>query len=230
MKECTKCGEIKPPEDFVKRKDTKSGLTSHCKMCLSERARRYAKENRDRVLEKQRRHRAENSEEIRSYHKEWSNKNKDKIRSYYKKYYSENREKILASHKRHRQENPGLHCEYKKRRCMTDPSFKMIERLRTRVLQAIKMQYGDKAKSTTELLGCSVDDARAHLEARFKDGMSWGNHGDWHIDHIRPCASFDLTDPEQQKECFHYTNLQPLWAKENMKKNDTYEKRGGDKC
>ena len=57
-----------------------------------------------------------------------------------------------------------------------------------------------------------------YLQGKFKEGMHWNNLGKWHIDHIRPCASFDLTDPEQQKQCFHYTNLQPLWAAENIRK------------
>jgi len=69
-----------------------------------------------------------------------------------------------------------------------------------------------------DLLGCTVEELRAHLEKQFKRGMSWSNYGRWHIDHIRPCASFDLTDPEQQRICFHYSNLQPLWAEENMRK------------
>jgi hypothetical protein len=64
---------------------------------------------------------------------------------------------------------------------------------------------------------------RAHLEHQFKDGMTWDNHGEWHIDHIKPCVQFDLTDPEQQKECFHYTNMQPLWAFENQSKGASYE-------
>jgi hypothetical protein len=74
--------------------------------------------------------------------------------------------------------------------------------------------------STMELLGCTIEELRAHLEAQFQDGMSWDNRGyyGWHIDHIRPCASFDLTVPEQQKECFNYRNLQPLWARDNMSK------------
>jgi hypothetical protein len=65
-----------------------------------------------------------------------------------------------------------------------------------------------------------VEQLRQHLEAQFTDGMSWDNYGrdGWHIDHIRPCASFDLTDPEQQRQCFHYTNLQPLWAADNIRK------------
>ena len=77
-----------------------------------------------------------------------------------------------------------------------------------------------KSDSTMNLLGCTIQEAREYLEKQFKEGMTWENHGHetWHIDHIIPCASFDLTDPEQQKKCFHYTNLQPLWAKENMSK------------
>ena len=63
---------------------------------------------------------------------------------------------------------------------------------------------------------------KQHLESQFKDGMSWNNHGvkGWHIDHIKPCASFDLTDPEEQKKCFHFSNLQPLWWIDNLKKKD----------
>ena len=87
---------------------------------------------------------------------------------------------------------------------------------------AIKQQSSNKAYSTIELLGCTVKECREYLEKQFKEGMTWENHSKngWHIDHILPCASFDLNDPEQQKKCFHYTNLQPLWAEENRLKRD----------
>jgi hypothetical protein len=78
-----------------------------------------------------------------------------------------------------------------------------------------------KAKSakTMELLGCSIDMLKEHLEAGFDDKMTWENYGTyWHVDHIRPCASFDLIDPAQQRECFNWTNLQPLEAIENIRK------------
>ena len=107
---------------------------------------------------------------------------------------------------------------YVKDRLRTDPAFKLMHNLRRRVHLAIEGTC--KSARTLELLGCTVEELRAHLEAQFKPGMTWENqsfHG-WHVDHIRPCASFDLTDPEQQKLCFHYTNLQPLWAVENMSK------------
>ena len=76
------------------------------------------------------------------------------------------------------------------------------------------------------MLGCSIKDLIIHIEKQFKEGMTWDNHSynGWHIDHIIPCASFDLSDPEQQKKCFHYTNLQPLWKQDNLSKSDKYEK------
>ena len=81
-----------------------------------------------------------------------------------------------------------------------------------------------KADSTMMLVGCTIQDLVAHIEAQWADDMNWDNYGlkGWHIDHIRPCASFDLLDPEQQRQCFHYTNLQPLWADENLKKSDKF--------
>ncbi len=80
-----------------------------------------------------------------------------------------------------------------------------------------------KSGRTTELLGCSIKELRAHLESKFLASMTWSNRGQfgWHIDHIRPCSSFDLSDPLQQRECFHYTNLQPLWWLDNIKKGAT---------
>lgn len=72
-----------------------------------------------------------------------------------------------------------------------------------------------------ELVGCAIPFLRGYLEAKFKVGMSWSNHGaGWHIDHIKPCASFNLLDEKEQKKCFHYKNLQPLWAEENLSKGD----------
>ena len=71
-----------------------------------------------------------------------------------------------------------------------------------------------------KLLGCNIEDFKLHLASKFQDGMSFENYGKWHIDHIRPCSSFDLTDIEQQKQCFHYTNTQPLTKLENRTKSN----------
>lgn len=114
---------------------------------------------------------------------------------------------------------PGYHNEYMKKRAQRDPGFRIMLALRARARYAVRAHGdGTKAAKTMELIGCSVPHLREHLERQFSDGMSWGNYGDWHIDHIKPCASFDLTKEDQQKACFNYKNLQPLWAEDNMKK------------
>lgn len=97
--------------------------------------------------------------------------------------------------------------------------FKLTCNLRKKVSEAVRRN--SKSTPTLILLGCSVDKLKQHLESQFKPNMSWDNYGyyGWHIDHIRPCVSFDLSKTEEQVKCFNYTNLQPLWAKENLSKN-----------
>jgi hypothetical protein len=100
------------------------------------------------------------------------------------------------------------------------PSIGIKSVVCTRLKQLVK---GIRATSCYQkLLGCSVDEFKAHLESLFQPGMTWDNHSKegWHIDHIKPCASFDLTDPKQLAECFHYTNQRPLWAFDNLSKGD----------
>lgn len=111
---------------------------------------------------------------------------------------------------------------YEKNRLLTDIEFKLIKTLRSRLNNALKKQNSTKQNETVELLGCSISFLKGFLEAKFKEGMTWENHGEWHIDHIKPCASFNLLDEEEQKKCFHYTNLQPLWAAENLSKGSKY--------
>ena len=113
------------------------------------------------------------------------------------------------------------HRIYLERRLKDDPDFKLIHNMRSRVRLALK---GDiKHSSCADLLGCSVTAARKHIESQFADGMSWNNHGDWHIDHIKPCSSFNLKLDSEQRACFHYSNLQPLWAKDNLQKGNRIE-------
>jgi len=99
-----------------------------------------------------------------------------------------------------------------------DNIFRLIGNLRTRVWGVLKKNY--KSTNTLKLLGCSIKQLKSHLEIQFTCGMSWKNYGKWHVDHIRPCSSFDLSKSSEQLECFHYTNLQPLWAEDNLIKND----------
>lgn len=100
--------------------------------------------------------------------------------------------------------------------------FCIKNKISLRIRIAIKNQGISKSLRTTELIGCTINELKIHLEKLFKDGMTWKNYGmyGWHIDHILPCAGFNLIDIEEQKKCFHYSNLQPLWAKENLEKNN----------
>lgn len=110
--------------------------------------------------------------------------------------------------------------EYVNTRRDADPGFKLRMNLRHRIWSALQANEASKSGGIQQLVGCSAADLMRHLEAQFTDGMSWENYGKhgWHIDHIRPCASFDLSDPDQQRQCFHYTNLQPLWEADNIRK------------
>lgn len=104
---------------------------------------------------------------------------------------------------------------YNRERKARDASYRIACALRSRISDAVR---GQKAGSAVRDLGCSVVELRAHLESKFQSGMGWENYGEWHIDHVRPLASFDLTDRAQFLRACHYTNLQPLWALDNIKK------------
>ena len=125
-----------------------------------------------------------------------------------KKYRKVNRRKI--------QDNMN---KYEKERKKTDPVFKLSKTLRSRLGNAIKNKGGKKCNTTMNLTGCDLTFLQGYLEGKFTEGMTWENHGKWHIDHIKPCCSFNLEDEEEQKKCFHYTNLQPLWATDNLVKS-----------
>lgn len=118
-------------------------------------------------------------------------------------------------------QHPGYHTAYHSARRATDPSFRMLSMLRNRVRSALR--GGAKTARTVELIGCSVEEFMAHIERQFAPGMSWSNIGAWELDHRVPCASFDMTKPEQQRACFHFSNLQPLWALENRSKSSRHD-------
>lgn len=165
---------------------------------------------------KQKEYNRRNKEKRRIYDKQYRSINKEKIAINdsirHKKYYSINKEKINKRNSLYY--NNG----YEKRRKSVDINFKLRKLLRTRLQSAMRGNY--KSGSAVRDLGCSIDELKIHLEKQFKSGMNWQNHGKfgWHIDHIKPLSSFDLTNPQQLKEAVHHTNLQPLWWQENLSK------------
>lgn len=105
-----------------------------------------------------------------------------------------------------------------KHRYHTDPQYMLRVRLRRRIRKMIG--DGKAYKSSQSIIGCDWATFKAHMEGQFLRGMTWRNYGKWHIDHIVPCSTFDLTKPDQVERCFHYSNLRPLWAKDNLTKSD----------
>lgn len=156
--------------------------------------------------------------------KRWYKKNKDVRIVAIKKYRAKFPELCKARRQRWEQENKARINFTRKLRFQVNINARLGRNLRKRVRDAIKQRKPSCKKfgSTFELLGCSVSEVRLHLEKQFQPGMSWDNYGSgddrWSIDHIIPVIAFDLTDSFQQKACFHYTNLQPLWCLENSRK------------
>jgi hypothetical protein len=109
--------------------------------------------------------------------------------------------------------------ERQRERYLEDHAYAMQIRLRGRMAYAMRASSTKKSARTLALVGCSRQELAAHIQSLFKPGMSWDNRREWHIDHIIPCSAFDLTTEQGQRAAFHYTNLQPLWAKDNLRKS-----------
>jgi len=119
-------------------------------------------------------------------------------------------------------------CRYVRERSRIDPAFAIRLRLRSRLVGAIRRHMTGRSVTGVikEMLGCSLPELARYLESKFLPGMSWDNREQWHVDHIKPLCVFDLTDPEQQAVAFHYSNLQPLWAVDNMRKGRRWQAEG----
>lgn len=137
-----------------------------------------------------------------------------------KRSYLKRRDKVLANAKEYREANREaiaavkLKCYNRKRN--TDPGFRILCNLRGRIRWALSGKV--KSARTQKLLGCTVEHLVKHLTGLFCDGMTWENYGKWELDHIKACANFDFTIEAHQRECFHWTNLQPLWKPDNIRK------------
>ena len=149
-------------------------------------------------------------------------KNKDSVLQYNRAWNKNNRARKRQNDANWRKNNPGASyawCKASRKKNPITPVQAVRNALRSRLHDCITK----KSAGTAEFVGCSWEHLVAHIERQFKPGMSWKNRNAWHIDHIRPCASFDLSDPAQQLACFHYTNLQPLWVEENLAKGAKWE-------
>ncbi len=161
-------------------------------------------------------------ERAKSWQRNWRVKNKEKQAQVKKQWAEKNRVKLRAAHKRWRDKNlvverARVRNWAKSRGTRKYSSTARLARTcRKRVWDALRGVV--KSARTFDLIGCSAEELKKHMEARFLPGMTWENYGQWHVDHVKACANFDLTKPEEQRTCFHYSNLQPLWALDNLRK------------
>ena len=236
MKSCVRCKEIKDFIEFTKRSSSKSGYHSSCKSCTRlivknsykkhcknqlSKKKQYYIDNPDKLLktkERNKKYREENKEKIEAKHSLYRKNNRKVLSERNKKYYQDNIEKIRLKHNIYSKLNMPNYSKYVKKRKKVDSLFKLTLTLRCRTNEAFRLMGYKKGTKTEKVLGASFKVVKKHLEEQFKEGMSWENHGVWHIDHIIPLSSAK-TEFELHILC-KYTNLQPLWAKDNLSKGN----------
>ena len=210
-KVCKKCNAEKDLKEFAVCSDNPKWRMGICRDCKRERDNEYSQ-----------RRNVKDRDKVNARNARWVVENREKVLERKKKYNRENREELVKKQKECRKNKME---QYRKvarlraeRRRKSDINFRLKDVLRKRMRNALLGL--SKADRTMNLIGCSMDELKIYLEKQFREGMNWGNYGlhGWHIDHILPCCSFDLKEVEEQKKCFHYTNLRPLWAEENWAK------------
>jgi hypothetical protein len=226
---CPKCKILKSNKDFYKANSKFNGLSTYCKICTKQNNNKFYNNSKEKRLEYQKDYTIRNSDKIREKAKKYYCKNKERIRQYKKEWQEKNKEDIAKKQKEYRESHKDKRKSYNKNRKNNDIGYKILCNLRTRLNRAVKPFGLKKSNSTLLLVGCTINELKEHLKSKFIDNMTFNNYGvgpnKWSLDHIIPCAAFDLSDPKQQKECFHYLNIRPLWNIDNFKKNSLYNER-----
>jgi hypothetical protein len=204
MKKCSRCKHILSIDNFSKDKGQKSGLKPECNKCRND---FYLKN-----IDKRKKYLLDNHEEICFKAKERYNKNRRREIDRVLKYNKDNWNKILEYNRK-----------YYDKKIKNNIFHKLNRSIRTKMVRTL--HNGSKNRQKWELLvGYTVQDLKKHLEKQFKNGMTWDNYGKWHIDHIKPISKFKYNNPVDIdfKECWSLSNLQPLWAKENISKGASF--------
>ena len=199
MKICNTCKQIKPLTEFHKDKTRKDGFRNQCKECIKE----YQQINKERILERS---------------KEYYQINKERILERDKQYRQNNKERIRERDKQYNQNNKEHRREYIKNRLQTDELFKAKTSIRTLIRRSISKMGYTKQSKTYQILGCTYEEFKLHIEQQFAPDMSWDNRELWHLDHIIP-LSLGQTE-EEVIALNHYTNFQPLWEEDNLSKGN----------
>ncbi|MDD4242758.1 MAG: hypothetical protein PHG08_00460 [Bacilli bacterium] len=203
MKKCSKCGVEKDESEFGKDVRHKDGLQGSCKLCVAKIKQDWAENNPEKVIKSA---------------KEWNEKNPEEAKIRAKEWRKNNPEYDKEHSKQYRESNPEYMKEYFKNRRKNDPLFKLSGNIRNLINVVFKNSGYKKSSRTSAILGCTYEEFQLHIEKQFADGMHWGNQGKWHLDHIYPVSR--AVDEQHLLQLNHYTNFQPLWAEENLKKGN----------
>jgi len=206
--------------DAIAEKEYKKQYYLANKEKIKEKSREYYIKNKKIIIKKVGEYRLKNLDIIKVRKKKYSLENKDKIRIKNRKWYANNKDKIDLYRFNNKDKISKNHSKYIKNRRKHDVNFKLQCNLRSRLLRAIK--NGQKSGSAVADLGCTINEFKIYIENLFTGNMSWSNHGlkTWHIDHVIPLSSFDLSDRKQFLEACHYTNLCPMLAVDNILKSN----------
>lgn len=224
MKQCKVCKIEKDLDQFHNKKMGKFGKDSVCIPCRKQKAADRYLENAEKIKEQTRRYKQENKELVKIRNQEYDKRNAEKIAERKRRYRDENAERISEQKKEYnsRPEVKARRNEWHKNRYETNIQYRLTVILRNRIANFLNgRSTGKKAGSAVSDLGCSINEFKLYLESKFTEGMTWDNYGEngWEVDHIIPLCKFDLTDREQFLKATHYTNMQPLWEKDNKQKN-----------
>ena len=231
MKRCVSCDLEKDESQFSRRKDT-GKLRGQCKECIAITQKQYAEKHAAEINIYQQDYRTIHLEEFTNNAIRWKKENPEKAQKAQAKYRKTHATERAAYNERFTLTHPNYRSEYDAQRRANDMQFRISHNLRTRLGEAIK--NGQKIGSAVDDLGCTIEYFMEYMAAIFYANpetgamMSWDNYGEWHIDHIKPLALFDLTNREQFLAACNYTNLQPLWAKENLSKGAKYVEKAED--
>lgn len=191
---CNRCKAEKPLTEYNSDKSRKDGLQNRCRPCKQEQDRQYGEKNKERRNKRSKAWREANPEKARATIKRWQEENPERYREIQRKHWNK--------------------------------SYNQ-NKLKKIISGAIKrsLKGGWPSKAIFEKLGYTVEQLKEHISSQFKEGMSWDNHGEWHIDHITPQSWLPFTSIEDDNflKCWSLSNLQPLWAKDNISKQDRYE-------
>jgi hypothetical protein len=184
----------------------------------------YAEKTKESKAEYDKRYRQQNKEKIAEYKKQYANENAEQIAERMKLYRQENADKLALEKSQYVKNNrPKINkrqSAYIKQRCAENPLFKLTKNTRKMVS---RYMLGEKSKRTQEIIGCSYEELKTYIENQFTEGMTWDNYGmdGWHVDHIKPLAM--ANSEEEIIASNHYSNLQPMWALDNLKKGATFD-------